>query len=56
MYKEIITLFYEFTEDIENVFDKPWLKTAIVSHVSRHVDEKKSVIRDIVDELYKQKN
>lgn len=52
MKNEIVELFHEFTEDIEDVFGKPWLKTAIVSAISGHVAEDKSVVREVVDKLY----
>jgi len=48
---EVFELFQEFTEDVENVTEKPFLKTALCSHIGQHSNLHESRISQAVDTI-----
>ena len=50
--KKMIELFEYNTEDIENVLYKPFLKTAIISHITEQTKYPKSFVKSFVDLVF----
>jgi hypothetical protein len=48
----VIREFEDITTDIENVLGKPFLKTAIVSHIKRATKLPEEFVREVVEVIY----
>jgi hypothetical protein len=53
--KIVLEMFKEITQDVENIFEKKFLKTAIISHIGYHTKIARNVVSDIVDLIFSKK-
>ena len=50
--QNIIDSFQYHTQSVEDVLYKPWLKTALVSHIERDTGAPKRYIQKVVNVIY----
>lgn len=46
---EVLNLMEEYTQDVENFYSKPWLKTALVSNIRHYLNLPEEFVRRVVE-------
>lgn len=50
--QDILDAVEDLVQDVENPFEKRWLKTALVSHVTRQTNREEAAVNTVVSILF----